>query len=130
MPKAAFEQVLGPRAADRRIIDVDQGKPALRHDAQHIDRRQTNFGHGRGDLLILDASDDAVAAPVFQPPRDHFLQAPRLVIDRPRTMLMDIAGDAVEDVAAGRQRRFHDQRHARPASCCRIGTRIGHVQFL
>ena len=46
-------------------------------------------------------------------PRHRFLQAPRLVVDRPGPMLPDVAGDPAQDVAARGQRRLDHQRDVR-----------------
>jgi hypothetical protein len=61
--KAAFEQVLGTRAADGGVIDVYEREPTGGHDAQHINGRQPDFRDGPGDFLVLDAGNDAVAIP-------------------------------------------------------------------
>jgi hypothetical protein len=101
MPEAAFQQVVGAGASDRRVIHVNQRKTAIGHDAQDIDCGQTNGCDGASDLPVLDASNDAVPLPGFQPAGNHFLQAAGLVINGPRSVLTDVAGHAAQNIAAG-----------------------------
>jgi hypothetical protein len=111
MAKAALQQMLGGHARNERVIDVDQREPETGDHPKDVHHRDAGVLDGASDAFVLDANDDAVAAPAFEPGRQSVVEAAGFVVERPRFVFTHMAGDAAEDVASGGQRGFHEEGH-------------------
>src|SRR6185437_1970217 len=98
IPKTALIQMFRTEPANSRAIDVYERKARVLDHSQHIHRGDADSRQRLGNGRILNARDDAIAAPVLQPARHTLLKAARLVINRPRPLLADVTGDAAQNV--------------------------------
>ena len=111
LPQAAFQEVFGGHSADQLVIDMHQRNMCVGRHTQHVDSGQTCAPDGLGDVLVVESDDEAITPPRFEPGWRGGFQTPRLMIDRPRPVLLHISRDASQNLPPGDQRGLHQQRH-------------------
>ena len=96
LSKAAFNEVFDDQLADGQVIGLyprNVGQVACSAD---IDDRAFYLSHHGRDLVVFDASNDAVALPVGQP---GWRSRPSLLFGkkhRPWFVMSDVVGDAAQ----------------------------------
>src|SRR5262249_6293040 len=91
------------------IIEPNKGQRQIRQGTANVDRRKPRCEYHVSHPSIVHARNDAIAAPVLQPGRRPLAQPMWFKVDRPRTMLLMVAGDAAQKSAAVFPRRLNQQ---------------------
>lgn len=89
--ESAFEEVFGGEFGDADVVGMDEREAAGFDDAEDIDGGDAGCEDGVGDALILDADDDAVAAPFTEPGGDGFFEGTGFEEGGPGAMLADVS---------------------------------------
>jgi hypothetical protein len=95
------------------VVGEDCGHVEIKQSAAQVYDRKAATAKGAGDAAILDTSNDAVAAPVFEPGWCGIVEVMTLQVDGLGTMKTDVVGDAAQEAAAVAARRFDQECYTR-----------------
>ena len=99
-----------PRDGD--VVGGEERHLQVGEQPAEVDGRQSQLADRVRDLAVLDAGDDPVPLPALEPGGRGISEAALRQVDRPGTMQPDVLGDPVQQAAAVRTRRLHQQGDA------------------
>jgi hypothetical protein len=112
MAEAPLEQMLGCEMRGSPIVCVDGRQLEVREKVAQVHGGQAQALDRFGHLKAFNASDDAVAAPILEPPWREVPEAAFLQEDGPGVVRTKIFGDSQQQTTPERARGFNEQRYA------------------
>jgi len=96
---------------DGAVVDAHSRQAKLGNGKSQIDRGNAAAPDDLCRAAVVNPGENAVTLPRFQPGRRCVIQASRLEVNRPRSVLSLIANNATQESAAVRPRSFDQQRY-------------------
>jgi hypothetical protein len=101
VPQPTVPKVLESHLDHRPVVDPHSGETEVEERFPQVYRGQTGRTHGFGHRAVINAGQNPVAVPGFQPVRRRITQALGLEGEKPRvSMLPQVAGDAPEQATS------------------------------
>ena len=128
--ETALQQMLRRQLRDLLVVGFDPRQ--FRHNARraYVDRGHPRAYHRGRDTRRLDARDDPIAIPPFQPIGGVVAPALLHQVKRPRLMLPDVVHHPLQQTPGVSVRRFDQQRHLPTAGRMRADRRRRHSASL
>ena len=116
--EAAVEEVFGGQVGHSAVVRFKIGERRNQAGGAHVHNGHVELAQGRGNGVVLDAGDDAVAIPIAEPARWFVAAAMFGEVKGPGLVFANVGNNAVEETASvgvrgldqkcDFGRRFHD----------------------